>query len=70
VASELAPLRDDHGRKIFIGRGENGMVRINITDGMTAVLASLSGERLDAFREAVDRAAMPGRPPATEARDA
>jgi hypothetical protein len=28
------------------------------------VLASLSGERLDAVREAIDRAAMPGQPAA------
>jgi hypothetical protein len=41
-------------------------VTVNVTDGMTAVLASLSGERLAAFREAVDRAAMAEEVPGAE----
>lgn len=57
-ASEL--LRDDYGRKIFIGSDDFGTVTVNFTDRMTSVLVSLSGERLAAFREAIDRQAMPG----------
>jgi hypothetical protein len=62
MASELPVLRDDHGRKVVIGSPEPGTVTVNVTCGMTSVLASLSGERLDAVREAIDRSAMPGQP--------
>ena len=55
-----ALLRDDHGRKVFVGTPEPGTVTVNITEGMTAVLASFSGDRLAEFRELLDRAAMPG----------
>lgn len=63
MAAESPVLRDDHGRKIHVGGGA-GTVTISITCGMTSVLASLSGERLDAVREAIGRAATPGQPSA------
>lgn len=55
-------LRDDYGRKVRIGRTQEGEPFISITDGVTSVMAVLSGDRLAAVTEALDRAAMPGQP--------
>ena len=62
MASEAPVLRDDHGRRIHVGHTQDGAFCVSITDGLTSVMAVLSGERLAAFTEAVDRAAMPGQP--------
>jgi hypothetical protein len=68
VASESPVLRDDYGRKVRVGRTQGGAFFVSITDGLRSVMAVLTGDRLDAFREAIDREAMPGQP-AAGARD-
>lgn len=78
MASEPAVLADDFGDVIEVEVDENlatmpdgsispaGAVMVAFRVGKLLTRMRLSGERLAAFREAVDRAAMPGQP-ATEA---
>ena len=52
-----------------VGRTQDGEFFVSITVGLRSVMAVLSGERLGAFREQVDREAMPGQvPPVAEGR--
>lgn len=60
--SESRVLVDDHGRKVRVGRTQDGEFYVSITDGLRSVMAVLSGERLAAFTGAVDCEAMPGQP--------
>jgi len=53
---EQPVLRDDYGRKIVVGRTQDGEFCVSITEGLRSIMAVLSGERLTAFLEAVDRA--------------
>lgn len=53
MASEAPGLRDDYGRKLHVGRTQDGEFCVSITDGLRSVMAVLSGERLTAFRDAV-----------------
>lgn len=69
MASETPVLRDDNGLPIRIGTTQTGELGINVTSGMHSILVCLSGERLDAFMEALHREAMPGQAAAV-ARDA
>jgi hypothetical protein len=70
MASEPPSLRDDYGRKIHVGRTQDGEFCVSITEGLRSVMAVLSGERLEAFTEAVDRLGVPGQaPPVAEARE-
>lgn len=67
MASEAPVLRDDYGKRIHVGRTQDGTFCVSITEGVRAVMAVLSGERLTAFTEAVDRQGMPGQlPPVAE----
>lgn len=62
VAGECEPavLRDDNGLRLHVGLTQTGAAGISVTEGMRSTLICLSGERLAQFREALDRAAMPG----------
>lgn len=60
--SEPLTLKDDNGQPLVIGPTQLGAVGINARAGMTSILIVLSGERLEAFRDAIGLAAAPGRP--------
>ena len=73
MASEPAAVLDDYGDKVRVGRTQEGRLVLGVTQGLVAVNRYFTGDRLDALREAIDRAVMPGQPgeaPATEARAA
>ena len=57
--SDPTVLSDDYGRKVRVGRTQDGKPFVSITDVMTSVMAVLSGE-LEAFTEAVVRLGVPG----------
>lgn len=60
MSSEPLALRDDYGRTVRVGRTQEDDPFISVTEGVTCVMAVLTGERLAAVTEALDRCAMPG----------
>lgn len=54
--SETPVLRDDNGLPVRVGRTQTGALGINVTSGLRSILVCLSGERLDAFLEALPQA--------------
>ena len=80
MATESLAMRDDFGDTIEVTVSDvlteapdgsispAGAVLVTFNDGDESIIMRLSRWRLDQFRELLDRAAMPGQPPAAEAR--